>query len=117
MKAAANIIAVLGWGGFLVALWWPLLAGSIPPWAARALPAVAVPLPQGGVLSLRVVAHPVSFVVLPLDVPRVADFIEQREEFEAVVDSLPGAGSQAVIRDALVVAPTAPIGRDGHAIE
>lgn len=58
-----------------------------------------------------------SFVVLPLDVPRVADFIEQREEFEAVVDSLPGAGSQAVIRDALVVAPTAPIGRDGHAIE
>lgn len=32
MKAAANIIAVLGWGGFLVALWWPLLAGSIPPW-------------------------------------------------------------------------------------
>lgn len=30
MKAAANVIAVLGWGGFLVALWWPLVMGEMP---------------------------------------------------------------------------------------
>ena len=31
MKAAANVIAVAGWLGFLAALWWPLVTGVMPP--------------------------------------------------------------------------------------
>lgn len=31
MKAAANVIAVAAWVGFLAALWWPLAAGEMPP--------------------------------------------------------------------------------------
>ena len=30
MKVAANVIAILAWGGFLAALWYPLLAGTAP---------------------------------------------------------------------------------------
>lgn len=31
MKAAANVIAVVAWIGFLAALWWPLITGKMPP--------------------------------------------------------------------------------------
>lgn len=30
MKAAANVIAVLAWGGLLAAMWYPLVAGMPP---------------------------------------------------------------------------------------
>lgn len=31
VKAAANVIAIAGWLGFLAAFWYPLLAGQMPP--------------------------------------------------------------------------------------
>lgn len=54
--------------------------------------------------------------VLSFDVSKVTDFIEQREEIEAMMDGLPGAGAQAVICDALAIAPATSIGRDRHTV-
>ncbi len=31
MRPAANVVAVLAWGGFLAALWAPLVTGQLPP--------------------------------------------------------------------------------------
>lgn len=31
MKAAANVIAIAGWLGFLASFWYPLLTGRMPP--------------------------------------------------------------------------------------
>ncbi len=31
MKVAANVIAVMAWGGFLLAMWWPLITDEMPP--------------------------------------------------------------------------------------
>lgn len=34
MKAAANVIAVVGWLGVFAAGWWPLVIGEMPPVAS-----------------------------------------------------------------------------------
>ena len=44
MKTAAGVVAVLAWGGFLAAMWYPLVVDGRPPlgaWLAIAEPSFA----------------------------------------------------------------------------
>jgi hypothetical protein len=64
MKAAANVIAAVAWISFLGALWWPLVAGEMPPvgawFAATAFSLLVGLVVPGFLLNLEDRLRPVA---------------------------------------------------------
>lgn len=57
MKVASNVIAVAGWLGFLAAMWWPMVTGTMPPvgawFAATAVSLLVGMIVPGFLLNLE----------------------------------------------------------------